>query len=194
NTYNDLGHLLSTTDPAGNTTAFDYTDNYYNYIPSQPTLAFATMVTRPTTGGVSHIQRSQHYFDSGLIPASCRENFPSGSPCRYGLSALQSDYVSFTYDLWNRPVTTAYGDGGQTTLSYNERSLPLSISTVTKINPSTNLVNMTVYDGLGRTMETRKYENPTDYIRTVQTYDALRRPPMTANPSPPRTAAGWTIT
>ncbi len=181
NVYNDVGNLLQTTDPNGNTTSYDYSDNYRGVTPAQPTSAFATKTTRPTTSGTNHISRAQYYFGTGLAAATCGENF-SGTSCTFGLSGTNSDYSTFTYDGQGRLLTGTRGDGGQTSLAYNEAALPISITSTTKIDANTNLVASAVYDGLGRTSQTQVNSDPSgvDYVDT--SYDGLGRKATVSNP------------
>jgi hypothetical protein len=58
-TYNDLGDLLSTTDPNSTITSFDYTDNFTDGV-NHSTQAYVTKTTYPLTNGVSHIDRKQY--------------------------------------------------------------------------------------------------------------------------------------
>src|SRR6267154_1606492 len=94
NTFNDVGNLLQTTDPANHTTSFSYSDNYYNLALANPTSAFVTQTTRPATGATNHITRKQYYFNSGLPSSDCGENFPIASNCAFGLSS-QADYTTY---------------------------------------------------------------------------------------------------
>jgi RHS repeat-associated protein len=191
--YNDVGNLLQVTDPNLNVTSFDYTDNYANGTPSQRTSAYATQVTRPVTSGVSHITRSQYYFNTGLTAATCGENFPSGTACASGLTGTRPDYQSITYDLMGRPLVAAIGDGGQTTLTYNEASLPINIGTSTKIDSTHNLTQTTVYDGLGRLSQTQLTSDPSGTTYQLTTYDSLGRKSQVFNPTrcnPPGTNCG----
>jgi len=56
------------------------------------------------------------------------------------------------------------------------------------------LVSKRFYDGLGRTTETRQYEDATNYIAVRTEYDALGRPFKNSNPfRPPQESAIWTI-
>ncbi len=43
----------------------------------------------------------------------------------------------------------------------------------------------TLYDGLGRTTETRSYENATTYVAVKQTFDAMGRASQSSNPYRP---------
>jgi YD repeat-containing protein len=159
-TYNDVGNLTQIVDPAGNLTSFSFNDNYYNFTPAKLTSAFVTQVTEPTTNGVNHIRKTQYYFNSGLPAATCGENFPSSAQCAVGLTLPQPDYATFSYDALNRPTYLTHGDGGQTTLTYNEAAPPFSTTSTTAISSGKNLVNTTVYDGLGRAKQVQLNSDP----------------------------------
>ncbi len=194
NTYNDVGNLTTTTDPNGNLTTFLYTDNFASGSSPQPTSAYVTQIILPPTNGVNHIHRSQYYFHTGLPSATCGENFPSGTTCATNLTA-QPDYQSFTYDLMQRPSTIAQGDGGGASFTYNETSLPISISSRTKIdtNAAHDLLKTTVYDGLGRVSQTQLTSDPAGITYQLTTYDALGRKSQVFNPTrcnPPGTNCG----
>jgi RHS repeat-associated protein len=182
NTYNEVGNLLQTTDPGSHTTTFSFADNYYNYTPPQLTSAFVTQISRPVTNSVNHIQRMQYYFNSGLPSASCGENFPSSSGCVFGLSIPQPDYVTWTYDGLNRPLTSTNGDGGQSSLAYNETPIPITITETTKITSALNQVRTRKYDGLGRTSQLKLNSDPDGVTYTDTTYDALGRRATISNP------------
>jgi RHS repeat-associated protein len=189
--YNDVGNLVQTTDPGGHATSFSYGDNYYNYSPPQPTSAYLTTITRPTTSGVNHVTRNQYYFNSGLLAASCGENFPSGTTCSFGLTAPQSDYYSYAYDLLQRPSIANVGDGGQTTTCYSDTpgsgcysaSLPIKIATTSKINATTNLTTTAIYDALGRLKSANLTSDPQGPVYTRTGYDALGRKSLVWNPT-----------
>ncbi len=193
NLYNDVGNLIQSTDPNGNITSFSYTDNYKNGTPAQRTSAYITQVTRPPTNGITHITRSQYYFNTGLAAATCGQNFPSGTACVAGLTGTNPDYQSMTYDLMGRPSVVLLGDGAQTSLAYNEGSLPISTTTTTKIDGSHNLVQTMVYDALGRQSQVQVTSDPSGSTSQLTTYDVLSRKNQIFNPTrcnPPGTNCG----
>lgn len=153
NHYDIAGNLIQTTDPNGNTTSFDYTDNFYGISPSPPTSGYVTKITRPVVNGINHTERTQYYFGAGLPAAKCGENFASASSCAYGLSAPQPDYSSFTYDNMERPLTLNAGDGGLTTWAYGVS--PSTVTATSKINSTQSLISESIEDGLGRTIQTQ---------------------------------------
>jgi hypothetical protein len=61
--YDSHGQVLSTTDPAGNTTGFDYTNNYVGFTPSSQTDGYIKTVTHPdgTTDSYSY------YYYTGQV-------------------------------------------------------------------------------------------------------------------------------
>ena len=183
NVFNDVGNLIQTTNPLGSITTFGYTDNYRGGTPVQPTSAFATQINRPPTNGVNHIQRFQYYLNTGLIAAKCGENFPSATACAFGLTGSQPDYESDTYDWEGRLLTSAVGDGGQTTVTYNEAALPISIGVRTKQDTNTahDVTQTKVYDGLGRLSQTQLTSDPSGTTYQLTTYDPAGRRSQTFN-------------
>ena len=195
NQYNDVGNLIQAQDPNGNTTSFSYADNFANGTPTQPSSAYPTTISLPTTNGTGHIQRFQYYFNTGLTAASCGQNFPGGTNCATGMTGSLADYQSFTWDLMNRPLTNTSGDGGQTSISYNESSLPISYVTTTKIDATHNLAKNTVYDGLGRASQTQITSDPSGTTYQLTSYDEIGRKSKVYNPTrcnPPGTNCGET--
>jgi YD repeat-containing protein len=153
-------------------------------------------VTYPSTNGVSHIERKQYYWYTSLLAAQCGQNFPSGTTCAKGLTPPQSDYTTYSYDLVNRLTNTVRGDGGQTTLTFNDTVSPLSVTTSSSIDASQNMVSTALFDGLGRVKQTRFNSDPQGIIYVDTTYDAVGRVSTVSNPyrsgADPTTSSGTT--
>jgi RHS repeat-associated protein len=184
NYFNDTGNLIQTTDPGGHTTTFSYTDNYSDGV-NRNSQGYVTQVTYPTTNGVSHIERKQYFWYTGLTAAQCGQNF-SGA-CTNTPTPPQADYAKFTYDMFGRPLTVVRGDGGQTTIAYTEPATPtpgapITLSSTTTISAGQNLVNSAVIDGLGRVKQTQLNSNPGCAIKVDAAYDALGRKSTVSNP------------
>ena len=101
NTYNDLGVLLTTTDPLNHLTQFSYADNYSDNT-NHNTLAFVTQVTYPNTG-VAHVVSMKYDWPTGLLVTSTDQN---------------SQATSYTYDTLLRRLTVAFPDSGKTFYTY----------------------------------------------------------------------------
>ncbi|HWY23089.1 MAG TPA: RHS repeat-associated core domain-containing protein [Candidatus Acidoferrum sp.] len=196
NTYDDAGNVLGNTDPRSNTTNFSYADNFTDGT-NHSAIANVTKTTYPVTNGVSHIERKQYYFNTALSAASCGQNFPAATACTNSATLPQPDYANFTYDSLGRLILTNVGDGGQTSVCYSDDpgsgcngSAPqLSVTTTKLITATTSLVNVTLLDGVGRTVQTQLTSDPdgTDYVDIA--YDGLGRVLTRSNP---RRASGST--
>jgi RHS repeat-associated protein len=115
--YNGLyGNVTQETDPNGNVTQFSYTDNYADGV-NRNSYGFLTKTTDP----LNHVTQSQYYWGSGLVAATCGENF-SGT-CAAGLTS-GADYASYTYDLMGREISVTTGDGGQTSNCFSDEGGP----------------------------------------------------------------------
>jgi RHS repeat-associated protein len=182
-TYDSFGNVLTSKDPNQNVTTYDYTDNYTDSSKNTGTARFATTITLPPTGGVSHVTRKQYDWNTSLVMAVCGENY-GGSACTWGQSPAGGpipDYVTHSYDFMNRPLTVSDGGGGQTSFAYNESSLPISVSMTTRHDSSINVVHAAVLDGLGRTKQTQ-WVTPECTVKTDTTYDPLGRVSTVSNP------------
>jgi RHS repeat-associated protein len=186
-TYDDLGNLRSTTDPNGNVTSYSYTDNFTDGI-NRNAQAFVTQVTHPVTSGVNHIEKKQFFWYTSLVAASCGQNFSSA--CANTFSPPQPDFVKLTYDNMFRPLTITHGDGGSTTASYNDLTLPLSMTATASITSSLNKVNTALFDDLYRLKQTQLTSDQQGTVFTDTTYDALGRKSTVTNPH--RTASAPT--
>ncbi len=171
NTFDDLGNLLSTTDPGGHTTSFSYLDSFADSLclaASSNTQAFLTQVTNALT------QRTQasYYSCSGLIQSKRDEN-----DIRAGRSG-----ATFTYDLMNRLLTATTAEGGSTTYGYHGDTLPLTVTQTETATPDPSIVNTTVYDGLGRVTKTSLDSDSAGADVVDTTYDNLGRKFTVSNP------------
>jgi RHS repeat-associated protein len=187
NTFDDLGNLRSTTDPNGNVTSYSYTDNFTDGI-NRNAQAFVTQVTHPVTSGVNHIEKRQYFWYTSLVAASCGQNFSSA--CVNTASPPQPDYVKLTYDNMFRPLTITRGDGGTTTASYNDTTLPLSVTANSSITNAMNKTSAGIFDDLYRIKQIQLTSDQQGTVFTDTTYDALGRKSTITNPH--RTASSPT--
>ena len=184
NTYDDAGNVLSTKDPNGNVITFSYADNFADGV-NRSTAAYLSQVTLPRTSGVSHITRKQFYYNSGLIAASCGDNF--AGTCTNTASFPQPDYATYTYDVLGRPLVTTLGDGGKTTISYSDdqSSPPAQFSTTTGgliTSGGLSKTGIALQDGIGEIIQKQLTSDPdgTDYVDL--SYDGLGHTSTVSNP------------
>jgi RHS repeat-associated protein len=172
----NTGEIQSSTDPCGNTTSYLYSSTYEGAYPTTITNALSQSTTRA------------YDFNTGLPTATLDQNDINAS--RAG--------TTVSYDALNRPVTTSFPDGGQTTNCYTDlggsgcvqSGPPYNVVTTTKIDSSQNKVQTTTFDGLGRPTQTQL---AFDTSYTATTYDALGRVYAVYNPThcnPPTTYCG----
>ena len=167
-TYNQLddsGNIRKTIDPAGNPTSFGFADSWGNATctPSGGNAAaYPTTVTNALNQSIS----STYNSCNGTTATS---------------TDLNNQPSTFGYDLMGRRVQSTFPDGGQSSGTYNESSLPLNITASKKITSSINLSSYQGVDGIGHTTQTQMTSDPqgTDYVDT--TYDALERKSTISN-------------
>jgi RHS repeat-associated protein len=177
-TYDDLGNRRSQKDPNGNTTIFDYTDNFSDGV-NRSAQGLVTTTTHPVTNGVSHIERAQYFWGTAKVAASCGQNFPAATACKNTASFPQPDYSVFTYDWAGRPLTSEVGDTGQASWTYNGAS---SITKQSSITSSMNLVSTALFDTMGRTKQTQLTSDPQGTVYVDTTYDVDGRTASVSNP------------
>lgn len=178
--YDVLGNIVKTIDPNGNIGTLTFSDNFgsadseatTNSAPSllngNSSFAFATSTTN-SKGWVSNIQFD--YFtgqavntqnENGIISKTLYSD-PLDRPTQVvrGLGQSSQNQTTISYDDTNHKVTTT-----SDLATYNDNASKME----------------SFSDGFGRTYETRRYENSTDYIKTTQTFDALGRIKRSYNP------------
>ncbi len=164
-TYDDLGNLRSTTDPSGHTTMFSYADSWGN-ASCLPTGGNAAAYRTSVTNALGQITRAAYNSCTGTVASTTDAN---------------NQTTTFSYDLMNRLTQTNFPDGGQLSTSYNDIP-PVSLTTTTKLNPTTNLVSVSILDGLGRLKQTQLTSDPQGTVFTDRTYDSLGRIATVSNP------------
>jgi RHS repeat-associated protein len=148
NTYNDLGEVLTSKDPVGNQTSYDYTDSWATInnpqcVTSAHSYGFPTTITDP----LNHQTKHTYYSCTSLTGSTQDANDIAAS--RPG--------TTFSYDLMSRATAVHYPDGGQTTFSYNDAVPYTKTSTqLIRTSPTTlNKLSAVVHDGLGRVQQTQ---------------------------------------
>jgi RHS repeat-associated protein len=166
NQYDDAGNIVKSTDPRGYSTTLSYADNWGNSACS-PSGGYAAAYLTSATNALNQVTYHQYNSCTGTV---------------YSTTDPNGQQTTFSYDLMGRLVQTNLSDGGQTSQAYNESSTPLSVTTTSKINASSNLVTTVQVDGLGRVVQTQLNSDPQGVVFTDTTYDALDRKHTVSNP------------
>jgi len=148
-TYNDLGEILTSTDPLGHTTTNDYADNWASIsnpqcVTSTHTYAFSTTITDP----LGHRLKHTYYSCTSLVGSEQDEN---------DIQAVRVG-TTYGYDLMNRLTTKTVPDGGSVAYVFNDASLPYSVTQSTAVTASLSVVNTSVFDGLGRVQQVQRHD------------------------------------
>lgn len=180
--YDTLGNLVKTTDAKNKSATIGYDDAFAVGAPSQPTYAFptstASVVPDPTGANGS----------TTPLTASTRYDYWTGLPT----SATDANGVvtAIEYnDALNRPTRVIHAQGttaqSQSTTVYDDINHTVTAtSDLNSFNDNT-LKSQSIYDGMGRTVESRQYESANGYIATRQKYNSLGRAYRASNPFRP---------
>lgn len=161
---------------------YDGTSTYVTEV-DMPSTNNSVMTFLPT---VAHVIKTQHDFNTGLVTSVTDEN---------------GNVTTFDYDNMGRRLHQTNSDGGQGAFNYNALGavipnletdwFPGTIDSTSDLSTLANITDTDVtYDGLGRSIRTRKLLSTTgsgtsaSYVRATvdATFDAFGRPLSTTNP------------
>jgi RHS repeat-associated protein len=166
--YDVAGNVVAVVDPRGNVTTVEYSDTYKNALP--------TKVTNPLS------QFAQTTYDIN-----------TGAPASFiGLNGETITYVHA--DALDRLTEADFPDTGVTKFGYcdagSTSTCPSGAPTnsVTKTvqqnscQQTNSIVDTSLYDGLGRTSETRTSEGSSSIITVQSQFDGMSRAKKVSNP------------
>jgi len=196
--YDMAGNVVKTIDGRGYPTEIDFTDCFgspdteaqSNTVPSElgtlKSYAFPTKITN-ALGHVSFTQYS-YYLGAQVNSEDANEVVSSTEYGNGGLDLL--DRPSKQIRAINQPSIK-----NQSKVIYDDANRIITRTTdLNTFDDIAPLKSEVVYDGLGRTIETRHYETSFAFIKSIQQYDELSRLKRSYNPH--RTSAdptyGWT--
>jgi RHS repeat-associated protein len=178
--YDATGQLLTSTDPAGNLTSYDYTDNYFNdNNTSSPapfsapgiTNTFPKTITLPTVNGVPFVQTFGYYYGSGKKAYSTDFN-------------AQTTYFHF-WEPFDRLTSTVFPIGWNLInyVSQNEADVYVPVNDA---NPSTGCTSCRheriKYDTLGRKSSQQLVNTPNCAAEVDTNYDLMGRVASASHP------------
>lgn len=199
--YDIAGNIIKAFDGKGYASTISYDDdfgspdaetrtNLSNSIPNltsgQQTLqtfAFATSATN--IAGYTTYAQFDYYSGAGVDAEDINGNIST----------------TFYNDSLDRPTQTISANNRstfrrQTVAVYDDTNRKITIKTDSKIFDDKLIKSEALYDGLGRTTESREYETATDYVASLTEYDSLGRAYKSSNPFRPYLSEQpqWTTT
>jgi YD repeat-containing protein len=188
--YDQAGQLASMTDPCGNGICSDMTGSahttYYSYadafvpgavLPSGATDAYVTSITQPAVSAGSFTTTFQYGYSDGKLRSVKDANQHTTQFCYY-----IGGCNGFEPDPWMRLTQVSYPDGGKATASYVDTGSNPSTTISKIINGAATEVNTTIFDAMGRAIQTQLNSDPdgADFVDT--TYDGESRIWTVSNP------------
>ena len=181
--YDQCGSVVNAWDAKGNQSQIEYSSDYvYAY----PTLT-RTPVPDPSGqhGSTTALVSTGVFdFDTGLVTSTNDAN---------------NITTTFEYnDVLNRLTRAVHASGtpaqSQTSITYDDTNRTITTTSDQSVYNDNVLKAQTIYDGLGRTIESRQYEGGSNYIVAQTQYDALGRAFKTSHPFRPWNSetAVWT--
>ncbi len=172
--YDDLGNIRQITDPRSNTTTWDYTDHWWggsaNCLPATNSQAYVTQVTNALNQIVALFDRRAC---TGQVNSQRDQNDINAN----------RDGTTFTYDLMNRVKSKNSPDGGTSSYDYNDTPSPVSTQVSTLLaTGGPSIVNTTLFDDLGRPVQTQLNSDSEGAVYVDTTYDAMGRTATVSNP------------
>ncbi len=176
--YDNFGNMRKAWDARGNLSQVDYANVYQFAYPTQ------TISAVPDASGMygatqSLVTNTTYDATTGLVTQATDANG----------TVMSIEYVNpYTgqLDAFNRPtrVTRASGTGAasQTLTTYDDVNRTITVERDLNNFDDKAIKSQSVYDGLGRTVESRQYENANAYIATKQIYDVMGRVSQSSNP------------
>jgi len=168
NQYDDAGNRLSTIDPLGHKTSFDYTDSWGNTscTPVGQAKVFATTITN-------------------ALSQTTTKSYNSCTATVASVTDLNAKTTTFAYDPMNRLKTVTKPDGGVTENTYDDTQLLVTSSTLITL-PDSRIFNRRHYDQLGRVVKGELCEDGSSAcatsIKTDTTYDGIGQISIISNP------------
>ena len=194
--YDIAGNVVKALDARGYATTFDFSDRFgspdgearsnsgASELGGQSTYAFPTLVTN-ALGQTAYTQ-----FDFYLGRAVDAEDANGIVSSAYFNDALDRPMQGI------RAVNGGSTTKSQTTFAYDDASHIVTTTGDQATYGDNLLKSQAIYEGLGRTTETRQYEGGSNYIAMQMQYDSLGRAYKTSNPFRPwnSESAIWTTT
>jgi RHS repeat-associated protein len=195
--YDIAGNTVKTIDARGGVETFDYTDRFgspdgdalSNTVPAELAAAgqysygFATSTTN--VAGQTTYTQYDYYLTKAVDTQDVNGTVFSG-------------YFNDALDRTTQVVSAANRDASvkaRAVFGYDDvNHVTTQTSDFNSFAESSPLKSQTIYDGVGRTTESRRYEGGSNYIAVRKRYDALGRASQVSNPFRNGETPIWTTT
>lgn len=175
--HDQCGNVVRTKDRRGNESSFSYSDNF-DGVGAQNSYAYLTSASN----ALGHTATSKYDYNTGLaIEAIDPNGTVNRNEYNDPFNRLTKSISAFGTSL-QRQQTTQYDDVNRKVIATADLNA----------YGDNKLKGEVIYDGLGRNIESRKYENATSYVRSFTEYDVLGRPHRASNPHRPGDSIAWT--
>jgi RHS repeat-associated protein len=167
--YDDGGNVRKVTDPRGNSTTYDFTDNFAQ--------ASCTPASNGLTGSAAAYART-------ITNALSQVTTYSYNSCFGNVASITDPNLqptTYAYDTLGRRASVSFPDGGLTSWVYNDIP-PVSLTQSQKQDSGSSITTVEIHDGLNRVIQTQLTSDPEgkDYVDT--TYDVASRKASVSNP------------
>lgn len=179
--FDQVGNVRKSWDGNNNLSQLEYSSTYSYAYPTKATSPVPD-ATGLRTPSASLIVTATYDLSTGLMTSFTDAN------------ATKTDYeYNDALDRQTR-VVRAVGTAltSQTSISYDDAAHLVTTTSDRDTFDDNMLKGETLYDGLGRTTETRSYETATAYVTAKHTYDALGRRSQSSNPYRAGQTVVWT--
>jgi RHS repeat-associated protein len=198
--YDIAGNVVKKIDGRGHETTFNYSDRFgspsgearSNLSPAELDKKISYGFPTEVTNALGHKTYTKYDYYLGK---------PVDSEDQNGSEDQDGVVTSFEYDdTLDRPTQIVRAANktavkNQTAFAYNDAARTITTtSDRNDFDDDNPLKSEVVYDGIGRTIESRQYETESDYIATNTVYDVLGRASKVSTPHRPGDPVVWTAT
>jgi RHS repeat-associated protein len=192
--YDVAGNVVKAVDALGRETSFDFDDEF-----GAPDGESHSNSAPAELGSLKAYALPKSVTDAAGFVSYVQYDYYLGRPVD-GEDINGAHTLLYYNDLLDRLTkgVRAFGaaEQSQTTINYNDSARTITVTSDLNAYNDNVLKAESVYDGLGRTVKTRKYEDASQYILTEQKYDAVGRASESSNPYRPASGESpvWTTT
>lgn len=193
--YDILGNIVSTTDARGFTKTIGYDDNFGSPDNNATTPSTISQLNGLTTFALPSSSTYQITNQTPWTAYVQYEYFTGAVVNTQDINGVISK--TFYNDVLDRPTQSVsavgiFGMETQSSIVYDDGNHRVEKTSDLRTSGDNLLKTVSIYDGLGRTTETRSYESGSTYIASQTQYDPLGRAFKVSNPFRSGESVVWT--